>query len=196
MSKTKNPNAVQSTGIRSALTGVRSKYLKNKSLLIFENGRVFSNNKKRGIVECTVTNLNSYKAVSNNVNDIEKYFYVHFLLAEAFIPNPKNKPFVCFKDNNPSNTDIHNLFWATKNESELGMELNEKAETERVMEQTNDLRSLRLLKGLTLKETADYIGIPLSNYAYKEKHPSSIKVYEGIKLADLYDKKVEELFPQ
>jgi hypothetical protein len=35
------------------------------------------------------------------------------LVATAFIPNPDNKPFVCHKDDNPSNNNASNLFWGT-----------------------------------------------------------------------------------
>ena len=41
----------------------------------------------------------------------------HRLIAEAFIPNPENKPCVDHHDNNPSNNVITNLRWATRQEN-------------------------------------------------------------------------------
>lgn len=37
--------------------------------------------------------------------------YLHRLLAEAFIPNPRNFPSVLHKDDNPRNFDLSNLMW-------------------------------------------------------------------------------------
>mgnify|MGYP002616187008 FL=1 len=42
-----------------------------------------------------------------------KQVQVHRLVAEAFIPNPKNLPFVNHKDENPSNNCADNLEWCT-----------------------------------------------------------------------------------
>ena len=41
----------------------------------------------------------------------------YVLVALAWIPNPKNKPEVCHKDNNPSNDYYKNLYWGTHKEN-------------------------------------------------------------------------------
>lgn len=45
--------------------------------------------------------------------------YVHVLVAQAFIPNPENKPFIHHKDGDSLNNEYTNLQWVTKEEHDL-----------------------------------------------------------------------------
>nr|QBK86091.1 MAG: HNH endonuclease [Marseillevirus LCMAC101] len=42
--------------------------------------------------------------------------YVHIIIAETFLPNPKKKPEVNHKDKNGTNNKVENLEWVTKSE--------------------------------------------------------------------------------
>jgi len=54
-----------------------------------------------------------YCTVLLHSQDGDKRFYVHRLVAQAFIPNPDNLPCVNHKDENKQNNDVSNLEWCT-----------------------------------------------------------------------------------
>lgn len=46
----------------------------------------------------------------------QKTYSVNRLIAEAFLPNPENKPYVSYIDGNPANNCVDNLAWTSKSE--------------------------------------------------------------------------------
>lgn len=57
-----------------------------------------------------------YPAVRLSLKGFSKFFLVHRLVAEAFIPNPENKPLVVHKDGKSENCLQTNLAWASYDE--------------------------------------------------------------------------------
>ena len=49
--------------------------------------------------------------------NITKNIKIHRLVAEAYIPNPDNKPLVMHLDDNPLNNHVSNLKWGTHKEN-------------------------------------------------------------------------------
>ena len=63
--------------------------------------------------------VHGYYYVNLNKNNIYKRFAIHRLVAEAFIPNPDNKPQVDHIDGDKSNNEVSNLRWVTPSENLL-----------------------------------------------------------------------------
>lgn len=60
-----------------------------------------------------------YYMVNLKRNGKIKHCLVHRLVADAFIPNPKNKPTVNHIDGNKLNNIVSNLEWATRSEQNI-----------------------------------------------------------------------------
>lgn len=67
----------------------------------------------------TFFDKDGYKKVSLQKNKKPKKFFVHRLVAIAFISNPKNKLEVNHIDGNKQNNYVFNLEWCTRSENEL-----------------------------------------------------------------------------
>jgi NUMOD4 motif/HNH endonuclease/NUMOD1 domain len=80
---------------------------------------VRSNGKNMIICEkiLSANNDDGYLVVSLSKHGYGKRFYVHVLVAKAFIENPKGKPFVNHVDGNRGNPIAENLEWVTQSEN-------------------------------------------------------------------------------
>ena len=58
--------------------------------------------------------IKGYLRVSLCKNSKQKWFMIHRLVAQAFIPNPTNLPFINHKDENPHNNVVDNIEWCTR----------------------------------------------------------------------------------
>lgn len=58
-------------------------------------------------------NVCGYMYVGLSKNDIRKGYYIHRLVAEAFLPNPCNLPEVNHINEKPSDNNVSNLEWCT-----------------------------------------------------------------------------------
>lgn len=91
---------------------------------ISNDGRVRTLNYKRtGRVQVLTgfTDIRGYKSVHFRIGGAgskKKYYLIHRLVAELFIPNPENKPFVNHKNGKRDDNRVDNLEWVTRSENE------------------------------------------------------------------------------
>jgi len=84
---------------------------------VTEDGKIYSHRSER-FLELS-QKKNGYVYVEFNVNGRVSYHRVHRLVAEAYIPNIENKPFVNHIDGVKNNNHYRNLEWVTGTENNL-----------------------------------------------------------------------------
>ena len=88
----------------------------NKNYMISTSGDI--KRIGREVNHC-VRNKNGYLVTDLYEDGKRTTVRVHRAVAEAFIPNPENKPEVNHKDGNKMNNRVENLEWVTKSENAL-----------------------------------------------------------------------------
>lgn len=95
------------------------KPVQNGLFEVNELGEVYRvKNGKRFLAKQSKTGRrHNYRTVTSCVDGQQKHFYVHRLIAEAFIPNPENLPEINHIDGNPGNNRVENLVWCTRKQN-------------------------------------------------------------------------------
>lgn len=97
-----------------------------KGYLVYSDGRVFSLKTDR-FLKGKIDNV-GYKvyalAIGDNISNttnkkLSKMVYAHRLVAQLFLENPKNYPYVHHKDENRLNNDVSNLEWVSAQQNTL-----------------------------------------------------------------------------
>lgn len=108
--------------------------------VVFRSGEVM--NWTTGRLRKPFINKGGYAWVGLHKDGVQKKFYIHRLVAIAFIPNPENKPEVNHKDGNKLNNNDWNLQWTTTKENvehSITNQLRKKAFSKRVVKLLNTI---------------------------------------------------------
>ena len=81
-----------------------------------EDGEIISLKHKKEVVRKGGIS-SGYRSYSLRKDGVQTQHLGHRLIAEAFIPNPENKPQVNHKDGNKTNNAVSNLEWVTISEN-------------------------------------------------------------------------------
>lgn len=111
-------------GLVKAIAGYRGLYRIYKDGKIESVERAVKNSNtstfiKKSLYRKQVVSSHGYKVVTLAKNGKVKQFLVHRLVAEAFIPNPDNKPEVNHIDGDKLNNKVENLEWVNHSENML-----------------------------------------------------------------------------
>lgn len=102
--------------ICSTLSGIMAIKHPTLGVLVREDGMVFNSVRGAHGKKCAWTNGYLHKNGYRTVRIQRKDYKVHRLVAEAFIPNPENKPTVDHINRIRDDNRICNLRWATQKE--------------------------------------------------------------------------------
>ena len=74
----------------------------------------YNHNGKEKILKPIINNKHGYAYVGLHLEGKTKNYYIHRLVAIAFIPNPDNLPEVNHRDENKENNTVENLEWCDR----------------------------------------------------------------------------------
>jgi hypothetical protein len=101
-----------------------------------------------------------------------KIINLHRIMAELFIENPNNYPFVLHNDSNPSNNSIENLRWGTHNDNmkdmvDVGHSMRGEGNSHSKLHAL-DILNIRQLRsrGVTYKELSRIYNVTIRNISY------------------------------
>lgn len=101
---------------------VNMKQYRKTQYYIDEQGKIYNSTTKRYLKHCVrkFSKSNSERVyVGLWIDGKQRSTFLHRMLAEVFIPNPKNLPYINHIDGNPLNNSLNNLEWCSASENNI-----------------------------------------------------------------------------
>ena len=86
---------------------------------IDSKGNIFNSRGKKAYTKIKYNGYMVIKYGDRRKSGVPKQYLVHRLVAETFLENPENKPFVNHKDRNKMNNSVDNLEWVDNIENTM-----------------------------------------------------------------------------
>ena len=121
--------------------------------IIEENGRIWSCRANK-YIKSQISYNGYYRIGLYDRNGISKKHLIHRLIAQAYIPNPENKPCVDHIDRTRTNNSINNLRWVSVMENNQNMSLystNELEEQNIIFDKTRKRFRVRIQRNEIIK---------------------------------------------
>jgi len=143
------------------IAGYEGYYCVSSDGMIYSCDRVVSGRKVKGRVIRSKNNGSGYWFVVLSRDNKRAQVYVHRLVCEAFLENPKEKCCVNHKDGNPGNNRLDNLEWNTHQENVVhgyrtGLNTNQKGGHRLAVGVIDNLLGMEFA---TIKEWCEYRGL-------------------------------------
>lgn len=126
---------------------------------IIRNGKNFTSNRKAKYRTVIISPSSGYCFVTTHRRfGNAKLLLVHRLVAQAFIPNPENKPCVNHKNSTRTDNRVENLEWCTSKENaahKVEMKRHIRGSLHKLAKINEDIAMQIFNSVLTVKETAD-----------------------------------------
>lgn len=129
---------------------------------------------------------NGYKYVTLYANNVGKKLYIHRLMAELYIPNPKNKRTVNHIDGNKHNNALSNLEWHTDSENIQHAYDNGLNHGSNITDLDREVMYTRFMNGESMQlisESYSFNNVTVSNHIRKYVTDNNLsEVYEAEKV--------------
>ncbi len=112
----------------------------------------------------TTKNTDGYLHIHLSKNKKIKHFKIHRLVAQAHIPNPKNKPYINHINGNKIDNRIENLRWCTALEYVSYSKIKGNYALKLTQEQINEIRQNHISKDIYKRKPWKKYKISLSTY--------------------------------
>lgn len=170
---------------------LNNEYQVNKEGKIRSKDRYHHNQRYPGKTLSPFTTKEGYERVIVSTNGKSHKYFVHQLVAKAFIPNPHNYTQVNHKDENKKNNCVENLEWCNRSYNMKYGTNRERSQITKIKLNRNNKRkkikvtfpdnSIKIYNSIA--ETENKLKIPkgsVSRYAHKQITPRNGYIYDFI----------------